>query len=65
MPHPTREGQPVPQVTFRYRENDGWKDITSDQLFKGRTVAFSLPVGREPRRRTGQRSRPMTLPHAL
>jgi glutaredoxin-like protein len=44
MPQPTREGQPVPQVTFRYRDNGEWKQITSDQLFKGRTVAvFSLP----------------------
>jgi glutaredoxin-like protein len=44
MPQPTREGQPVPQVTFRYRDNGEWKQVTSDQLFKGRTVAvFSLP----------------------
>jgi glutaredoxin-like protein len=44
MPQPSREGQPVPQVKFRYRENNEWKEITSDQLFKGRTVAvFSLP----------------------
>lgn len=44
MPQPSREGQPVPQVKFRYREDDDWKEITSDALFKGRTVAvFSLP----------------------
>ena len=44
MPEATREGQPVPQVKFRYRANNEWKEITSDQLFKGRTVAvFSLP----------------------
>ena len=44
MPQPTREGQPVPQVKFRYRADNEWKEITSDALFKGRTVAvFSLP----------------------
>ena len=45
MPQPkSHEGQPVPQVKFRYRENDEWKQTDTDQLFKGRTVAvFSLP----------------------
>ena len=45
MPQPlSREGQPVPQVQFRYRAGGEWKEITTDQLFKGRTVAvFSLP----------------------
>lgn len=44
MPQPTREGQPVPQVKFRYRADNDWKEITTDALFKGRTVAvFSLP----------------------
>ena len=38
------EGKPVPQVTFKARPNDQWKDITSDELFKGKTVVvFSLP----------------------
>ena len=41
---PSHEGQPVPGVTFKYRENGDWKETSSDQLFKGRTVAvFSLP----------------------
>jgi glutaredoxin-like protein len=40
----SREGQPVPKLTFRYRENGEWKDTDTDKLFKGRTVAvFSLP----------------------
>lgn len=40
----SREGQPVPQVTFRTRANDDWLDITSEELFKGKTVVvFSLP----------------------
>lgn len=40
----SREGQPVPDVDFRYRENGEWKDTNSEQLFKGKTVAvFSLP----------------------
>jgi glutaredoxin-like protein len=40
----SREGQPVPEATFRYRENGEWKETNTDKLFKGRTVAvFSLP----------------------
>ena len=39
-----REGQKVPSVTFRAREDGEWVDIKSDDLFAGRTVAvFSLP----------------------
>jgi len=38
------EGKRVPQVTFRTRKDGQWKDVTSDQVFKGRTVVvFSLP----------------------
>jgi glutaredoxin-like protein len=38
------EGKPVPNVTFKARPNDQWKDISSDELFKGKTVVvFSLP----------------------
>jgi glutaredoxin-like protein len=38
------EGKRVPNVTFKTRENDQWKEITADGIFKGRTVAvFSLP----------------------
>lgn len=45
MPQLTpREGQPVPDVKFRYRQNGNWEDIDTQQLFAGRTVAvFSLP----------------------
>lgn len=39
-----REGSRVPTVTFRVRGNNEWKNVTSDDLFKGKTVAvFSLP----------------------
>ncbi len=39
-----REGQKVPQVTFHTRQNDQWVDITTDELFVGKTVVvFSLP----------------------
>jgi len=39
-----REGQQVPSVTFKTRQNNAWMDVTSDQLFKGKTVVvFSLP----------------------
>ena len=40
----TKEGQRVPQVTFRTRTGSDWKNVTSDEIFKGRTVVvFSLP----------------------
>ena len=39
-----RTGQAVPQVTFRVRENNEWKSVTTDDIFKGKTVVvFSLP----------------------
>lgn len=39
-----RENQPVPQVTFRTRRDHDWVDVTSDQVFKGRSVVvFALP----------------------
>lgn len=39
-----KEGQRVPKVTFRARQNNEWKDITSDELFKGKKVVlFALP----------------------
>ena len=39
-----REGKRVPEVTFRVRESNRWKDVTTDELFSGRTVlVFSLP----------------------
>ena len=38
------EGQTIPNVTFATRQNDEWKSVTTDEIFKGRTVAvFSLP----------------------
>jgi glutaredoxin-like protein len=39
-----REGQPVPKITFRTRQDNQWVDITTDDLFAGKTVVvFSLP----------------------
>ena len=39
-----REGQAVPDVTFRTRNDEGWLDLTTEELFKGkRVVVFSLP----------------------
>jgi len=39
-----REGQNVPQVTFRTRRNHEWVDVSTDDIFKGKTViVFSLP----------------------
>jgi glutathione-dependent peroxiredoxin len=41
---PNHEGQRVPEVTFRTRQNDQWVDVTTQDLFAGKTVAvFSLP----------------------
>jgi glutathione-dependent peroxiredoxin len=41
---PNREGQRVPNVTFRLRENNEWKSVSTDELFAGKTVVvFSLP----------------------
>jgi glutaredoxin-like protein len=40
----TKEGQRIPSVTFRIREGDNWKDLTTDDIFSGKTViVFSLP----------------------
>ena len=38
------EGKPVPKATFKTRVNDQWKDVATDEIFKGKTVVvFSLP----------------------
>jgi len=38
------EGQRVPKVTFRVRRDDEWADVTTGDLFAGKTVVlFSLP----------------------
>ncbi|MDH3630687.1 MAG: glutathione peroxidase [Gammaproteobacteria bacterium] len=38
------EGQKVPQVVFKTRQGSEWIDVSSDELFKDRTVVvFSLP----------------------
>jgi len=39
-----KEGQAIPSVTFHTRDNDEWKDVTTDALFANKTVVvFSLP----------------------
>ena len=41
---PNKEGQTVPDVTFRIRRDDEWATVTTDELFKGKNVVvFSLP----------------------
>lgn len=38
------EGQSVPNVTFPTRQGDEWVNVSTDQLFKGKTVVvFALP----------------------
>jgi glutaredoxin-like protein len=38
------QGKPVPNVTFKARPDDQWRDISTDDLFKGKTVVvFALP----------------------
>lgn len=40
----SHEGKPVPSVTFRIRKDNDWASLTTEQIFKGRTVVvFSLP----------------------
>ena len=39
-----REGKSVPEVTFRARRHNEWVDISTDELFNGKSViVFSLP----------------------
>ncbi|MEJ2611773.1 MAG: glutathione peroxidase [Candidatus Thiodiazotropha sp.] len=40
----SREGQSVPSTLFRTRSDHDWVDISSDEVFKGKTiVVFALP----------------------
>ncbi|BCQ47463.1 hypothetical protein ERHA55_49900 [Erwinia rhapontici] len=40
----SQEGKSIPQVTFHTRQGDSWVDVTTDELFKDKTViVFSLP----------------------
>ncbi|MBV8884646.1 MAG: glutathione peroxidase [Chroococcidiopsidaceae cyanobacterium CP_BM_RX_35] len=40
----SREGERVPNVTLKTRSNDQWLDVTTSELFDGKTViVFSLP----------------------
>ena len=40
----SKEGQRINDITFRTRQEHEWKDITTDELFAGKTViVFSLP----------------------
>jgi glutathione-dependent peroxiredoxin len=39
-----REGQKVPEVTFKTRVNNEWKDLTTNEIFSNKTViVFALP----------------------
>ncbi len=39
-----KEGQTIPAVTFRTRRQHEWLDVSSDEVFKGKTViVFALP----------------------
>jgi len=39
-----REGEQVPSVTFKTRQDNEWVDVTTDDLFSGKTVIlFALP----------------------
>jgi glutathione-dependent peroxiredoxin len=41
---PNLEGQRVPQVTFRTRVDNDWRNVTTDDIFRNKTVVvFSLP----------------------
>ena len=44
MSLPNAEGKRVPEVTFRTRKDGQWKDISTREIFAGRTViVFALP----------------------
>ncbi len=39
-----QEGHSVPNITFQARDDEGWVELNSEQLFKGkRVVVFALP----------------------
>lgn len=39
-----KEGKQIPEVTFKVQKDGRWEDLTTDSLFKGKTVVvFSLP----------------------
>lgn len=41
---PDHTGQRVPQVVFKTRQDDDWVDMSTDEIFNGKTVVvFSLP----------------------
>jgi glutaredoxin-like protein len=41
---PNSEGKRIPKVTFRTRQAGQWKDVTTDEIFNGKTVVvFALP----------------------
>ena len=38
------EGKRIPSVTFSTRQDHNWVDVTSEEIFNGKTVVvFSLP----------------------
>ena len=40
----SQEGKAIPSVTFHTRQGDRWVDVTTEALFKDKTViVFSLP----------------------
>lgn len=44
MQFENKEGQHVPNVIFKTREGSHWKDVSTSDIFKGKTViVFSLP----------------------
>lgn len=39
-----REGQKIPEITFKIRDNGSWKEVNTNDLFAGKTVVvFALP----------------------
>ena len=45
----SKEGHEVPQVTFPTRQGDAWVNVTSDDIFKDKTViVFSLTRNQVP-----------------
>jgi len=59
-----REGQRVPEVTFRCRKDNDWNDIRAHDIFAGRNVVvFALPGAFTPTCSSARTSRATTSSH--
>ena len=58
-----REGQKIPNVIFRTRRDHEWVDVSTDEVFRGKTiVVFALPGAFTP---TCSSTRSSTIPRRI